>query len=81
MRSVVRGAIVRVAIRATFPSAACSAVAELRPRVASSAAIRLSRDVARISDDQDQLRLRDAHAGALRAMTDPELSVSLQKEG
>jgi hypothetical protein len=34
-----------------------------------------------LSDDQDQLRLRDAHAGALRAMTDPELSVPLQKEG
>jgi peptidoglycan/xylan/chitin deacetylase (PgdA/CDA1 family) len=42
MRSVVRGAI-----QATFPGDACNAVDGSRPRVASSAAIRLLRDVAR----------------------------------
>src|SRR6202022_1197053 len=42
MRSVVRGAM-----QATFPGAACNAVDGSRPRVASSAAIRLLRDVAR----------------------------------
>src|SRR5258708_32554914 len=42
MRSVVRGAM-----RATFPGAACSAVDRSHLRVASSAAIRLLRDVAR----------------------------------